>query len=395
MFPHNTGGKIRTLNVLRHLAKWHDVTYVCNVLDSEQPFVEDMLSLGLAELKSIPWVEPPRKSAAFLAFAVKNLFSTNPLNVDKDFDSRLRETVELEVQTGQYDLLICDFVQMARNCIGLPIPKLLFQHNVEAEIFERLAQRNTFPVKQYLKSQAQRMKRFEGVAGADFDTVVAVSQRDKEIFERNYGWNHVSTIDTAVDTNFFQRPDGGHERKGVVFVGSLDWPPNVDGVKHFLAAIWPKIRREVSNAECVIVGRNPPDDIVSHNRRNGIEVTGTVEDIRPHLASASIAIVPLYSGGGTRLKIFEYMAMQCAVVSTTLGAEGLGVENGRHILLRDDDDDFSNAVIALLNDPQKTNSMAEESWELVQEKYSSEPVARQFEHACHLAVDRWKSRNKK
>ena len=275
--------------------------------------------------------------------------------------------------------------------MGLPIPKLLFQHNVEAEIFERLSERNSFPVRQYLKIQAARMNRFEGSAGADFDSVVAVSQRDKEMFEAKYDWSHVSTIDTAVDTDYFQPPSDGSKRDGIVFVGSMDWPPNVDGMKHFLANIWPMVRQEKPGATCTIVGRNPPESIVRHDGRDGVTVTGTVDDIRPYLASAAIAVVPLYSGGGTRLKIFEYMAMRCAVVSTKLGAEGLGVENDRHIFLRDDDNGFAESLVELLEQPKKANSMALQAWQLIQEKYSSEPVARQFEQACFDAVENWKS----
>lgn len=390
LFPHNTGWKIRTLNILRHLAKWHDVTYVCNLLPEERPFCAPMEALGV-RLKSVDWVEYPRRSLQFSIFATQNLFSGNPLNVDKDFDTRLRQLVESEVKTGSYDLLICDFVQMARNCLGLDLPKLLFQHNVEAEIFERLSRRSKGIFGSYLGLQAKRMIKFEGAAGKDFDRVVAVSRRDQEQFENRYNWQHVGLIETAVDTKYFSPPNPPLARSGVVFVGSMDWAPNIDGMMHFIDRIWPTVRAEINDAKLVVVGRNPPASLLNRGV-NGITITGTVEDTRPFLASAAVAIVPLYSGGGTRLKIFESMAMKCPVVSTTLGAEGLKVQAGQQIYIADDDEEFGDKILKLLRDTERCEMLSAAAFELVTKTYASEPVARQFEQHCFDAVATWKAK---
>src|SRR5690606_24827864 len=118
----------------------------------------------------------------------------------------------------------------------------------------------------------------------------------------------------------------------------------------------------------------------------GVKVTGTVVDIRPYLASASVGVVPLYSGGGTRLKIFELMAMRCAVVSTSLGAEGLHVQHGEHLLLADDDEAFAEAVIGLLTVAERRDRLSRHAHQLVHRQYSSEAIARQFEDICQEAV---------
>ncbi|MCO8122503.1 glycosyltransferase [Stieleria sp. TO1_6] len=386
LFPPNTGGKIRTLNVVRHLAEWHDLTYVCNLLPEEQRFLPEMRSLGV-ELKTVGWTEASRRSFQFLWFALRNLlFSPLPLNVQKDQDSRLRSLVQDEVESGQYDLLICDFVQTAGNCIGLKIPKLLFQHNVEAEIFERLADRGGPLWRLYLSMQAGRMRQFEGAAGKDFNGVVAVSERDKMRFETEYSWRHVRLIDTAVDTNYFQPPPDASPRAGVVFVGSMDWPPNVDGVLSFISGSWQRIRADRPDVSLTIVGRNPPASLLHHQGRDGIRITGTVDDIRPYLSASAVAVVPLHSGGGTRLKIFESMAMGCPVVSTELGAEGLPLQDGEHLLIRDGDQPFADAVLNVLADPDCARRLARSALALVQTKYSSMAVARQFEQHCREAI---------
>ncbi len=387
LFPADTGGKIRTLNILRHLAQWHDVTYLSNLLEAEQPSVQAMQELGL-RLENVPWQETPRRSLRFMAAAAANLASPYPLNVAKDYDRRLRARAAELLQRERYDLLICDFVQMARNAVGLPIRSLLFQHNVEAEIFSRLAQRHRGPLAMYLRHQAAKMRWFEGAAGRRFDRVVAVSKRDRELFEQMYGWDHVRTIDTAVDLDYFHSADTD-TRTGdnVVFVGSMDWPPNIDGVQHFVHCIWPQVRDQIPTATFTIVGRNPPRAVKELGRQPGVKVTGTVADTRPYLERAAVGVVPLYSGGGTRLKIFEMMAMRCAVVSTTLGAEGLDLRTGEHVLLADQDQDLAKNVVALLHDPQRRRAMAAQAHRLVQQRYSAAAVARQFEAVCYEAVD--------
>ena len=391
LFPHNTGGKIRSLGVLRFLAKRHEVTYVCNLLPEERPFVDQMKSIGV-KLKTVDWVEAPRRSLSFAWLATKNLFSTRPLNVDKDFDAGLRQVVEQEVAAGDYDLLICDFVQMTRNCLGIALPKLLFQHNVEAEIFERLSNRYRGVFSRYLKLQANRMKRFEKTAGKYFDNIVAVSHRDQKRFESEYDWQSVDVIDTAVDTDYFQLNGDSTERSGAVFVGSMDWSPNVDGIHHFVRNVWPRVIQFRKNTSFTIVGRNPPASIKKYDGKMGIKVTGTVPDIRPYLAAGAVGVVPLLSGGGTRLKIFEYMAMKLPVVSTSLGAEGLPVHDEEHLLIRDDDCEFADAIIEMTTNKARRNEISSVAYQLVHSQYSSECIGKQFERSCVKAVDNWKAR---
>ena len=388
LFPSNTGGKIRTLNVVRHLAQWHDVTYLCNVQTADEPFVQQMRDLGVT-LETIDWVETPRSTGKFYLELLRNMLSPYPYNVDKDFDPQLRKRVEGHLQSDVFDLVICDFVQMARNCLGLDAaPKLLFQHNVEAEIFKRHAQQDEgWLRRKFMGYQWKKMQRFEGKAGGDFDRVIAVSDRDREIYAQDYNWQHVSTIDTAVDTDFFQ-PQPCEEVSGrLVFVGSMDWLPNEDGSIYFAKEIWPEIRRRQPNATVQLVGRNPTDKVLQLGEIEGIEVTGAVDDVRPFQAQANVVIVPLRIGGGTRIKIFEALAMRKALISTTLGAEGLDITPGEHFLAADTPSDFADAVVQLLEDAALRNRLADNAHRQVVENYSAESVARQFEQICFETVD--------
>jgi sugar transferase (PEP-CTERM/EpsH1 system associated) len=390
LFPPNTGGKIRTLNVLRHLARWHNVTYLCNIQPGEEAAADQMRSLGVT-LETIPWQETPRSSPLFYAQLAANLLSPHPFNVNKDFDPRLRERAVELLATGTFDLVICDFVQMARNITGVPgAPKVLFEHNVEAQIFERHAKSDSgWLRRQYMRLQWKKLERFEGAAGRDFDAVIAVSQQDKATFEKNYGWRHVEVIDTAVDLDYFEPGPAAEEvADRCVFVGSMDWLPNQDGVRFFVEQVWPRIRAERPNATFQVVGRNPTPAIRELARVPGVEIVGTVPDIRPHLREAAIVVVSLLVGGGTRLKIFEAFAMQKAVVSTPLGSEGLEVTDGRHLQNAESADELAEAVIALLRDNARRAAMGDAARALVVEKYSAESVARQFERICLRAAEK-------
>ena len=383
LFPADCGGKIRTLNVLRHLVRRHDVTYLCNVQRDEQPGVAEMAALGM-RVETIPWRETPRRSLRFYGQLAGNLFSPYPFNVNKDFDPRLRRRAEELLRSERYDLLICDFVQMARNAVGLPAAAaILFQHNVEAQIFERHSRQDRGRLRRtYMRLQWKKMQRFEAEAGRRFDRVIAVSNQDKATFQRAYGWRHVDVIDTAVDVNYF-RPNGALEAPDrVVFVGSMDWLPNIDGVSHFVRSIWPQIRAKRPQARFQVVGRNPDPAVCRLSAVPGVEIVGEVADVRPYLAQATAVVVPLLVGGGTRLKIFEALAMQKAVVSTRLGAEGLEVEDGRHVFLADDPNTLADRVLQLLENERTRRALGENGRQLVVEKYSAEAVARQFEAIC-------------
>ena len=392
LFPADMGGKIRTLNVLRYLAAWHEVTYLCNVQAGEEPGVQEMRDIGL-RVETVPWVETPRSTLKFYGELAANLFSPNPYNVDKDYDPQLRRRAEELLAGDKYDLVVCDFVQMARNAIGLPAAaKVLFEHNVEAQIFERHAQQDDgWLRRKYMGLQWRKMRRFEGEAGQQFDAVVAVSHQDKETYIRDYNWDHVQVIDTAVDLDFFQPDPTAEQPQRIVFVGSMDWLPNQDGVRHFVEQVWPLIRERCPETEFRVVGRNPTPMVEQLGRAPGVEIMGTVPDIRPFLAESALAVVPLLVGGGTRLKIFEAMAMQKAVVSTPLGAEGLEVTSGDDVQLANAGPDFANAVVELLLDADKRHKMAAAARQLVEENYSAETVARQFEAICRQAVDTQKT----
>lgn len=387
LFPVDNGWRVRTLNVVRYLAQWHEVTYLCNVVPGEEAEVQQMRALGL-RMETIPWQDTLRGTPMFYVKLAANLFSRYPYYADKDYDARLKARAHQLLEQDKYDLVVCDFIHMARNALDIKsVPKVLFEHNVEAQLLERYAEAQPpGPARWMLHNQARKMRWFEDWAGKQFDAVVAISENDLKLYQEWFGWKHAQVIDTAVDVDFLA-PSGRQPTPGrVVFIGGLDWPANQEGCKWFVQQVWPKILAGNPQATVQLVGRNPPTALLKLGERPGVSVFGNVPDVRPYLEDAAVMIAPLLVGGGTRLKIVEAMAAAKAMVSTSLGAEGLPVENGKHLVLADDPDAFAREVLALLADPARAQALGAAARKHMCDNYSAETVARQFERICQGAA---------
>jgi polysaccharide biosynthesis protein PslH len=243
------------------------------------------------------------------------------------------------------------------------------------------------------------MRRFEADVLPRFTSVVAVSERDAAAFRECYAVASPVVIPTGVDLDYFawlpREADAPGAPPSVVFTGSMDWDANIDGVGHFLADIWPRVRARLPNASFVVVGRNPPGALVERARdMPGVSFTGFVDDVRPHVRDAEVFVIPLRVGGGTRIKAFEAMAMGRAVVSTAIGIEGLGVQPDEHFLQRDDAEGFADAVLTLLGDAVQRQAMASRARRFIEARFGHRAVAQVFERACLDALARFRARGK-
>jgi sugar transferase (PEP-CTERM/EpsH1 system associated) len=387
LLPLDKGGKLRTWHLMRHLAARHDITYVSFSEPSQRHEHRTGMREVCRRLETIPRSDPGKGTLQFYADAARYIVDPIPYAVAKYRSPGYAARVADLLDTGAFDAVVCDFLPPAVNLPAkLPCPSILFTHNVEAEIWRRHAENATNPIsRQLLTRQWQRMLRFERGALSRFDLVLAVSEADGATFERLYPGalrKPVHVVKTGVDTRYFAPlPEVAVRRSHIVFTGSMDWLPNEDGMVYFAREILPLIRRTEPDATLSIIGRSPTPAVRRLGEEQGVEVTGSVDDVRPHLAAGSVYVVPLRIGGGTRLKIFEAMGMAKAVVSTSIGAEGLPVSDGVNILLADDPVAFAEAVVRLIRDTDRRRLMEQAARRLVVERYDWSAVGQDFEDA--------------
>jgi sugar transferase (PEP-CTERM/EpsH1 system associated) len=393
LLPLDKGGKLRTWHLMRHLASRHEITY----LSFSEPSHTHADRVGMREvcarLETVPRVDPPKGTARFYADVARYAFDRAPYAVAKYRSTAYRRQLEALLARGRFDALVCDFLPPAINLPDrLPCPSILFTHNVEAEIWRRHAEHGSHPVSRALLAQQwQRMLRFERSTLRRFDLVLAVSDTDRETFERLYPGAvraPIQVVKTGVDTEYFTSLDAPVRPAHLVFTGSMDWLPNEDAMLYFVREILPRIRQLEPGATLGVVGRAPTPAVRRLASEAGIEVTGRVDDVRPYIDAAAVYVVPLRIGGGTRLKIFEAMSMAKAVVSTTIGAEGLPVHHGVNIVIADEPASFAEAVVRLIRDPAGRRRLEAAARQLVVERYDWSAVARDFEEA----LDRLRAR---
>lgn len=381
----DAGGKIRSANILKNLkggafrtrllmpaaaddaARW----------EAEIGALADAVTLYRPSPRNLIW--KARRAAAF--------FGKTPISAYADADRAARRAAA-EALTGKPDLVIFDYVQsLAMAPADIAPPHAFFAHNVETEILERHAKTASGTMKRVWAREAAKMRRFEHRACKTASGVIAVSERDAEIFRDEFGARLALAIPTGVDTDYFRfSPPAADAPPALVFIGSMDWKANQDGVLWFMDKVWPLIAAKRADASFTIIGKNPPRAMLARAAAKELNwrFTGLIDDIREPAAGA-ICVIPLRVGGGTRIKAFEAMAMGLPVVSTTLGVEGLPVQSGEHFLKADAARDFADAALRLLDEPALRLDLAQNARRLVEGNFTQQAAAKSFEQNC-LAI---------
>jgi glycosyltransferase involved in cell wall biosynthesis len=372
--------------MLRHLHRWHEIHYVA-IENPAQPEGPARAHEYSHKSYPFPYRVPSKASPAFYAELVRGLFSATPVAVERFHPPGMRAFLEDLIHKERFDCAVVDHLAPTSYFPDLP-HAIFFQHNVETVIWRRHVEHAADPLRRaYFKLQADRMYHYERRVSQASGHIVAVSQTDADEMRRLFDVTRVTEIPTGVNIEYFHPPTPSPTTTAdLVFVGSMDWLPNVDGVLYFVREILPLIRRVRPETTLAIVGRTPPPKIAQLAAVDPrIQVTGTVPDIRPYLWSSALAIVPLRIGGGTRLKIYEAMAAQIPVVSTTIGAEGLSVNPPQDIRLADTPAHFAAQCLELLTTPELRTRLARTAWEMVNANFSWEQAARAFEKIMQSA----------
>jgi glycosyltransferase involved in cell wall biosynthesis len=308
---------------------------------------------------------------------IASLFSGIPFSVKIRTDKKTKQGLKQRYKENLVDLIICDGIHRSLNIpFDLGVTKILYEHNIESEIAGRYArlERNIFK-KTFAYMEYFKFKQLQKNMWPKFDYCIACSDIDKKFIERITDKNKVITVNNGVDLGYFEPGTSPVEPDTLVYTGQIGWHPNEDALIYFIKEILPIISKVTPNLKFWIVGGQPSARIKSFAKKNkNIMVTGFVDDVREYISRAAVYIVPLRIGSGTRLKILEAMSMKKAIVSTSIGSEGLEVENNKHLLIRDNPKEFAQAVIELLRDENLRLKLGVAGRKLVEEKYDWKKV---------------------
>ena len=371
-WPLYDGGRIRIFETLRCLSRRHAltlVTAVCRPEESEQASVlKDFCENVVTAVVS-------NRTGAVVTRLSRGVLSRRPLIQSFYYDTGLAGKIRDLTGRVSFDVIQVEFPFLTPYLsaieAGSRAKKILTMHNIESLRFERELQLAHWGKRRLvLLGNHIFFREWERQALRQFDGIVTVSDRERSWVQEHIPGTAVEVVPNGVDTEYF-RPDSPviDNDPYVIFTGAMDYPPNVDAAGWLCNEILPVIRRSIPNIRLKIVGKNPHPQVIELGKRSGVEVTGTVPDIRSYVAGARALVVPLRSGGGTRLKILEAMALGRPVISTTVGAEGLNVTPGTDILIADDAQQFAKHLQLLLNSSGACARIAEAGRRLVVEKY--------------------------
>ena len=389
-YPLTSGKRIRSFNLLRRLAEWHRITLLCHrnpdrdeVASAETVFRQ----LGIETIvvdRSIP----PKSGPGFYARLAGNLFSPLPYSVATHASPELTQAARAFAAENAVDVWHCEWTPYAavlRDALATSLPKarwVVMAHNVESLIWQRYSETESNRLKRwYARRQWRKFARFEQWAYSAASTAVAVSSDDATVMLEQFGVMGAKVVDNGVDTAYF-RPQRDVERNPaqILYLGSLDWRPNLDAVQLLLNKIFPQVRAQVPTASLVVVGRHPPEWLRAQVADTpGAELFADVPDVRPFLATSGMLAVPLRIGGGSRLKILEALATATPVISTLVGAEGLNLSPDRDLIVTGQWEGMADAIIHGIRHPEDLQETGESGRRTVLAQYDWQPLAERLD----------------
>jgi polysaccharide biosynthesis protein PslH len=384
-YPPKGGNWLRTLNLMLPLARRHEITYVCRGSKDEKAeqiarsfYAENGIGIRICG-------EPPaeKKGPVFYARLLANMASHLPYSIASHRNQDVRSEIRRLATSESIDLFQFESLGYADALAGTGARTMVMAHNVESLIWERLYQTERQPLKRwFIGHQLRKYERYERAVMHGASRVVAVSREDAALLEKRFGVSGAAVVDNGVDVKYFassanaRRPDP----RQILFLGSLDWRPNLDAIDVLLTRVMPEVLAAEPGAHLSIVGRNPSPALIRRVQREpNVDLHADVEDVRPYLARSAVMAVPLRIGGGSRLKILEAIAAGVPVVSTRIGCEGLIFEAGRDLSVVESEDQMAAALVETIRNPARAAEMVRSGRTVIDAHYDWSQLADRLE----------------
>ena len=376
-YPLHDGGNLRTYHILRHLAWCHVVHLVAH----EPP--SDYRTEALESVEAFCRVTTVQEPSPLCRVA-SNGFQRGigwPAFITKNWSPPLLRSVDRVLHEETTHAIHLNMLDTA--CFALKRSwkqRLVFDsHNCLWSMAEQVADRSRRLKRTLLRRETRLLRRLERAVYDRVDCVLACSRHDADLLSSDADSSKSVVVPNGVDTEYFSPGRMSEDPTRIVFTGAMNYYPNVEAATYFATAIQPLLHRMAGGKDApkaYFVGARPTQAVQALHDGRFITVTGRVDDVRPYVWPAAVFVVPILTGGGTRLKILEAFAMGKAVVSTSKGAEGIEAEHGRHLLIADEPEEFATAVYRLLSDPELRERLGREARRLVETKYSWDAIGR-------------------
>ncbi|HGJ64687.1 TPA: glycosyltransferase [bacterium] len=381
-YPTIDGGRIRVQSLINNLCQSNKVTFLTFIASSKDEDGIDKLRNSGIEVIGVKWNYNKRLSN--FPVLLYQIINGKPLTVAKYYSPKMLKEIKILLNERHFDVIHFEMLHTGQYLLSLSkshhAKTILDQQNIDSLIWQRLLETEHNPIKKLAYYwQYRSFSNFERKICPDFDTCVCVSEEDRKRLFQICPKANTDIAPNGVDLEYFVPSEKEEKDNILVFTGSMDWQPNEDAVLFFCEHIFPLIKAEIPEIEFYIVGSKPTEKVMKLNNIEGVIVTGFVDDVRSYISNSTVYIVPLRIGGGTRLKILQAFAMSKAVVSTSIGCEGIDVNDGQNILISDEPRQFAENVIKLLKDKQLRCKLGENGRKLVQQKYDWKAIAKKLE----------------
>lgn len=371
-YPPNDGGNIRMFNMIKHFHKYYDMDLVSFTICKYTSEDMDYLKSFFRNIYTLDFKSPFSK---ILWMTLTSFISKRPIIYIRYYQNEMIRLLTRMSSQVNYDLAFFSNMHMAQYCYLFPRAfKILDAHNNDIRIMRRWSDTQTNIIKRLFGyTQTSCIENFYKRMLPFLNAVITVSEKEREEFDKLCPGANLIVCRNGVDLDHYKSDAPAEKDGSLLYTGDMSWWPNTDASLYFIRDIFPLIKQKKPEVRLVLAGREPPFSLLTL-RGKDIEITGYVEDIRPYFQKAGVFVVPLRAGGGTRLKILEAMAMKVPVVSTSVGCEGLEVENERHLIIRDNPGEFAKAVISILTNQELQEKLTSEAYFLILSEYNWETI---------------------
>lgn len=371
-YPPIDGARLRMFNLAKLLAREHEVDIVAISKGHEYEQPDDLFSTyNVFEEGS--W--------RFYMRGFRGLLSRDPIQSHAYFSESMNSWVQERV--SEYDLLFCTHLATAKYAEQLDIPKFIDLVDAVSESFVGIAGDSSPPWKLIFRIEARRAKRYEKTIADQFDECFITTENDRKTIDGK----NITVLPNGVSSSLFESEMRIPDNNDIVFLGDLSTVANRSAVTWFVEEIFPEITSEIDNVTFKIVGKSPPKKIRKLDERDDIVVTGFVDDPYEYIRQSVVSVAPVKVGGGIQNKVLESMALGTPVVTTELGATGIGANDGEHLLVRGSAKAFAQGVVDLLEDRDMAHEIGSSGREFIQKNYSWEKTGKQLNEAVAHALE--------